>query len=86
MNLKEQIRVEIRQELDKLETSDMATLLRGLGIELGGDSDPLPHEVQTAYKQAVLKFHPDRASKTDIRHQVEAEEKFKLISRTKRNF
>ena len=45
MNLKEQLRVEIRKELDKLETSDMATLLRGLGIELGGDSDPLPHEV-----------------------------------------
>jgi len=42
--------------------------------------------VQTAYKQAVLKFHPDRASKTDVRQQVEAEEKFKLISRTKRNF
>ena len=45
MNLKEQLRVEIGKELDKLETSDMATLLRGLGIELGGDSDPMPHEV-----------------------------------------
>ncbi|KAK7826190.1 hypothetical protein CFP56_032395 [Quercus suber] len=87
MNLKEQRRVEIRKELDKLETSDMATLLRGLGIEVGGDSDPLPHEVmQTAYKQAVLKFHLDRASKIDIRQQVEVEEKFKLISSAKRNF
>ena len=47
--MKEQLRVEIRKELDKLETSDMATLLRGLGIELGGDSDPLPHEVSWKY-------------------------------------
>jgi DnaJ-class molecular chaperone len=42
--------------------------------------------VQTAYKKAVLKFHPDRASKSDIRQQVEAEEKFKLISRMNKNF
>ena len=49
MNLKEQLRVEIGKELDKLETSDMATLLWGLGIKLGGDSDPLPHEVSWIY-------------------------------------
>ena len=49
MNLKEQLRVEIGKELDKLETSDMATLLWGLGIKLGGDSDPLPHEVSWKY-------------------------------------
>ncbi|KAK7819702.1 hypothetical protein CFP56_039881 [Quercus suber] len=62
----------------------MASLLRGLGIELRGDSDPLPHEA--TYKQVVLKFHPDRALKTDIRQYVEAEEKLKLISCTNRNF
>ena len=43
--MKEQLRVEIRKELEKLETTDMASLLRGLGIDLGGDSNPLPHEV-----------------------------------------
>jgi len=42
--------------------------------------------VHTAYKRALLRFHPDRASKTDIRQQVEAEEKFKLISRMKEKF
>ncbi|XP_059445585.1 uncharacterized protein LOC132177333 [Corylus avellana] len=85
MNLKEQLRVEIRKELNKLEMMciDMASLLRGLGIEVGGGFYPLPHEVHAAYKRALLKFHPDRASKTDIRQQVEAEEKFKLISRMK---
>jgi len=40
-------------------------------------------QVQAAYKRALFKFHPDRASKTDVRAQVEAEEKFKLISRLK---
>ncbi|CAN0896235.1 hypothetical protein LINGRAHAP2_LOCUS18362 [Linum grandiflorum] len=40
-------------------------------------------QVHAAYKRALLKFHPDRASRTDIRQQVESEEKFKLISRMK---
>ncbi|KAI0527215.1 hypothetical protein KFK09_002814 [Dendrobium nobile] len=43
----------------------------------------LQKKINAAYKQALLRFHPDRASRTDIRQQVEAEEKFKLISRLK---
>lgn len=43
-------------------------------------------QVQAAYKRALFTFHPDRASKTDVRAQVEAEEKFKLISRLKDKF
>ncbi|KAH7569955.1 hypothetical protein JRO89_XS05G0023900 [Xanthoceras sorbifolium] len=88
MNLKEQFRVEVRKELHKLETTciDMASLLRGLGIHVGSSFNPLSQEVHAAYKRALLRFHPDRASKTDIRQQVEAEEKFKLISRMKEKF
>ncbi|MED6149019.1 hypothetical protein PIB30_058500 [Stylosanthes scabra] len=88
MNKKEQLRVEIRNGLSKLEKqcSDMASLLRGLGIHVGTGFMPMPSEVQAAYKRALLKFHPDRASKTDVREQVEAEEKFKLISRMKEKF
>ncbi|KAI3729639.1 hypothetical protein L6452_18300 [Arctium lappa] len=83
MNLKEVYRTEVRQELNKLEKTclDMASLLRGLGIEVG--PCPLSHEVRVAYKRALLSFHPDRASGSDMRQQVEAEEKFKLISRMK---
>ncbi|PWA34790.1 hypothetical protein CTI12_AA615390 [Artemisia annua] len=44
-----------------------------------------PHEVHAAYKRALLSFHPDRASRSDMRQQVKAEEKFKLISRMKDN-
>ncbi|OVA16918.1 DnaJ domain [Macleaya cordata] len=84
-NLKEEIRAEVRKELDKLELkySDMASLLRYLGIHVRGGLYPMSREVHAAYKQALLRFHPDRASRTDIRQQVEAEEKFKLISRLK---
>lgn len=85
MNLKEVYRTEVRQELNKLEKTclDMASLLRGLGIQVGDGPCPLSHEVRAAYKRALLSFHPDRASGSDMRQQVEAEEKFKLISRMK---
>nr|XP_010906190.1 uncharacterized protein LOC105033203 [Elaeis guineensis]XP_010906191.1 uncharacterized protein LOC105033203 [Elaeis guineensis]XP_019702134.1 uncharacterized protein LOC105033203 [Elaeis guineensis] len=85
IHLKEKLRAEVRKELDKMEGRyrDMASLLRGLGIHVEGGPFPLSHEVNAAYKQALLKFHPDRASRTDIRRQVEAEETFKLISRLK---
>ncbi|OMO93586.1 hypothetical protein CCACVL1_06442 [Corchorus capsularis] len=83
MKLKDQVRMEVRKELSKLEMAciDMASLLRSLGILIGGSL--CPKEVHAAYKRALLRFHPDRASKTDILQQVEAEEKFKLISRMK---
>ncbi|KAL5993785.1 hypothetical protein ACLOJK_038142 [Asimina triloba] len=85
INLKEQLRIEVRKELEKLqlEYRDMASLLRALGILVEGGLYPLPHEVNAAYKRALLRFHPDRASRCDIRQQVEAEEKFKLISHLK---
>ncbi|PON64469.1 DnaJ domain containing protein [Trema orientale] len=85
IDLKEQLRGEVRKEINKLEMTciDMASLLRGLGILVRGGSQ---HDVHSAYKQALLKFHPDRASRTDIRQQVEAEEKFKLISRMKEKY
>ncbi|KAL7110419.1 hypothetical protein ACP275_05G025200 [Erythranthe tilingii] len=88
MNMKEIIRTEVRTELSILENTcySMAFLLHSLGINVGGWPNPLPQEVQTAYKRALLTFHPDRASKSDIRQQVEAEEKFKLINRLKEKF
>ncbi|KAL6566428.1 hypothetical protein OROGR_002043 [Orobanche gracilis] len=88
MNLKERVRAEVRMELNKLEVSShsMAFLLHLLGISVGGWPNPMPQQVQAAYKRALLTFHPDRASQSDIRQQVEAEEKFKLINRLKEKF
>lgn len=47
MNLKEKLRAEVRKELYKLETTciDMASLLRALGIHVGGSFRPLSQEV-----------------------------------------
>ncbi|KAL6543731.1 hypothetical protein OROGR_010228 [Orobanche gracilis] len=87
-NMKDRVRAEVRMELNDLEVSchSMASLLHLLGISVGGWPYPLPQQVQTAYKRALLTFHPDRASQSDIRQQVEAEEKFKLINRLKEKF
>ncbi|KAK1425451.1 hypothetical protein QVD17_20803 [Tagetes erecta] len=85
MNKKETYRIEVQQDLKKLEMTchDMASLLRGLGI-LVSSAYATSDQVHAAYKRALLKFHPDRAcSGSDMRKQVEAEEKFKLISRMK---
>lgn len=88
MNMKEKIRAEVRVELKQLEMKslDMGSLLRGLGVHVSGGLQPRPHEIHAAYKKALLSFHPDRAPASDIRKLVEAEEKFKLISRMKEKF
>ncbi|PHT33590.1 hypothetical protein CQW23_25390, partial [Capsicum baccatum] len=85
MKLKEQIRAEVGKEISKIEMTcrDMASVLRGLGITVGNGTS---REVRVAYKKALMKFHPDKTSRSDIRQQVEAEEKFKLISRMKDTF
>jgi len=51
MNLKEQLRVEIRKGLNHLEMQchDMTSLLRGLGINVGGSFNPLPNEASCVY-------------------------------------
>lgn len=83
--LKERIRVVVRKDLERLEMNckDMASVLRALGIHVKGGIYPMMHELNAAYRQALLRFHPDRAPRTDIQRQIEAEEKFKLISRLK---
>ena len=51
MNLKEQLRVEIQKGLNQLEMRchDMPSLLRGLGIQVGGSFIPLPNEASCVY-------------------------------------
>lgn len=85
MHLKDQLRGQVRAELEQVasQCKDMASLLRHLGIPVEGGAFPLSQQVNAAYKQALLRFHPDRASKRGLRQQVEAEETFKLISRLK---
>lgn len=79
---KDKIRDDIRQKLRQLQDcGNMASLLRSLGIHL--PSNPSSNQIRAAYRQACKKFHPDRLVRADVRHQIEAEEKFKLISAMK---
>ncbi|KAF0915071.1 hypothetical protein E2562_033190 [Oryza meyeriana var. granulata] len=79
IQLKEKYRGVVRLELENMERRyiDMASILRALGITVESG------EVKAAYKQALLKFHPDRVSRSDMYQQVKAEETFKFISRLK---
>uniref|UniRef100_A0A0D9VZ41 J domain-containing protein n=1 Tax=Leersia perrieri TaxID=77586 RepID=A0A0D9VZ41_9ORYZ len=79
IQLKEKYRGVVRLELEDMERRyiDMASILRALGIAVESG------EVKAAYKQALLKFHPDRVSRSDMYQQVKAEETFKFISRLK---
>ncbi|KAL6637869.1 hypothetical protein ACP70R_025441 [Stipagrostis hirtigluma subsp. patula] len=79
IQLKEQYRGTVRKELEDMERRyrDMGSILRVLGIPVEGG------KVKAAYKQAYLKFHPDRVSRSDIYQQVKAEETFKFILRLK---
>lgn len=87
-DLKDQVRERVQSELDRIANTckDMATLLRRLGVPVDGGAYATDHQVTAAYKKALLRFHPDRAAalaKSDPASQVEAEEKFKLVSRMK---
>ncbi|KAK3149312.1 hypothetical protein QOZ80_3AG0215680 [Eleusine coracana subsp. coracana] len=77
--LKEQYRCVVRKELEDTERiyRDTLSILRVLGIPVEGG------EVRVALKQAQVKFHPDKVSRSDIYQQVKAEETFKFISRLK---
>ncbi|KAF3324070.1 DnaJ domain-containing protein [Carex littledalei] len=82
LSLKEKLRAEVRKDLERMEKryTDMASILRSLGIPVGGGLVPMPNQVKSAYKQALLKFHPDRVQSSDVHQQVKAEETFKFIS------
>ncbi|GAA0166964.1 hypothetical protein LIER_22004 [Lithospermum erythrorhizon] len=94
MNLKETISADVRKELSKFEITchNMALLLQCLGIKVG--SKPKLEVVRLftrnsdfrLSKRALFAFHPDRFSRADVRHQLQAEEKFKLISRMKQKY
>ncbi|XP_052185654.1 uncharacterized protein LOC127797122 isoform X2 [Diospyros lotus] len=86
-----QLQAEEAQKLRRLRKREKAESMRLLDMErrLKQRVDEMREtqkKVRAAYKRALLSFHPDRASGSDLRQLVEAEEKFKLISRMKEKF
>jgi len=59
---------------------DLPGVLRAFGVALPGGAAPPPGAVRKAYREAVLRFHPDRQRDAELRERVEAEEAFKLIT------
>ncbi|OAE24099.1 hypothetical protein AXG93_2752s1130 [Marchantia polymorpha subsp. ruderalis] len=86
MDEREQLRGQVRERLENLASrcSDLASLLRRLGVIVDGGNNPSDQQVNAAFKRALVKFHPDRVLDADPRRLVEAEETFKLINRTKK--
>ena len=71
-------------EVEGTKSNDGNTADGGGGGGGGGGSrgsKPTAAQLRKAYRQAVLRFHPDRQGKASVRERVEAEEKFKIISR-----
>ncbi|KAG8098187.1 hypothetical protein GUJ93_ZPchr0013g36295 [Zizania palustris] len=79
IQLKEKYRGVVRSELENIERGciGLGSMLFALGIKVENG------KVKEAYKQALLKFHPDRVSRSDMYEQVKAEETFKFIARMK---
>ncbi|KAL5209836.1 hypothetical protein ABZP36_005459 [Zizania latifolia] len=79
IQMKEKYRGVVRSELENMERRyfGLGSILCALGITVQNG------KVKAAYKQALLKFHPDRVSRSDMYEQVKAEETFKFISRLK---
>ncbi|KAL2644709.1 hypothetical protein R1flu_012296 [Riccia fluitans] len=86
MDEKEQLRGRVRERLEFLASrcTDLASLLRQLGIKVEGGSNPSEAQVNAAVKRALVTFHPDRVGDGDVKRLVEAEETFKLINRRKK--
>eukprot|EP00850_Spirogloea_muscicola_P024788 SM001509S01446 [mRNA] locus=s1509:1359:2030:- [translate_table: standard] len=89
MERREAVRGAVRAVLDRKVQGcrDMAAVLRRIGIAVDGGTAATAQQVSAAYKQALLRFHPDRAAGAgggaDAQAQVEAEETFKLIVKLK---
>ena len=65
---------------NKVAAMDLPAVLRALGVPLAGGPHPPASTVRKAYRDAVLRFHPDRQREATLAQRVRAEEAFKLIT------
>jgi DnaJ-class molecular chaperone len=59
---------------------DLPAVLRALGVPLGGGMHPPAATVRKAYRDAVMRFHPDRQREATLAVRVRSEEAFKIIT------
>ena len=65
---------------------DLPGVLRAFGIAVAGGSSPNPAAVRKGYREAVLRYHPDRQREASLQEKVEAEEAFKIITARMESF
>lgn len=69
----------------RVKAMQLPAVLVAFGVEVegaAGGGAPTAGQLRRAYRQAVLRFHPDRqGGRATVRERVEAEETFKIISR-----
>jgi hypothetical protein len=81
---RDRLRAAVRADLAQREAgcATLADLLRALGVTVEGGGAPTAQQLASAYKRALLRYHPDRAATraADERERVHAEEVFKLVT------
>ena len=76
-----QLRHDFRAEWTaKVASMNLAETLECFGVVVEGGSHANAKQLRTAYRRALLQFHPDRQRSKDLVARVEAEERFKILS------
>ena len=77
----ESIREEFRREWEtKVASLNLAETLECFGVAVEGGAHANAKQLRSAYRKALLRFHPDRQGAKELRERVAAEERFKILS------
>ena len=77
----ESIREEFRREWEtKVASLNLAETLECFGVAVEGGAHANAKQLRSAYRRALLRFHPDRQGAKELRERVAAEERFKILS------
>jgi hypothetical protein len=77
----ESIREEFRREWSaKVASLNLAQTLECFGVAVEGGAHANAKQLRSAYRKALLRFHPDRQGAKALRERVTAEERFKILS------
>lgn len=77
----EVLRQEFREEwMAKVASLNLAETLECFGVAVEGGSHANAKQLRSAYRKALLTFHPDRQTGKELAQRVAAEETFKILS------
>ena len=64
---------------------NLAQTLAAFDVKVDGGEHANAKQLRSAYRKALLKFHPDRQVDKDLTEKIGAEERFKLIREKMQN-